>query len=413
MKAPLSKNIRITLLTSFLGSLIYSSTIPFVVIYLGNSLSERTTGLVVTVNVLCSFLAGIVGGYVADFYQRKKILLLFQSLYGISLLLISLNFIGLLQHPVWIIAGYLGCGISFNLYSPAYDAVLIDCTDAQNRKRVYQLDYWAFNLSMAFGVSLGGFLFKNFLSPLFLVAAVLQLLLALFYHWQLAYANAAQKTGDAPFFRNVWGNYRIALQDRKWVLLTVGIACFTAAEFSLQKYTGIRLSQEFLPIVLPRVTIDGVRMLSILQTINTVMVVSLTFLVSRLTEKQNEKKVLLIGLLLYVLGHGLLASANSIFLLIPLIVLATIGELVSTPTLNARKVELIPDDKQASYLAFQSLAYQGAEIAAAGALTLGSYVVSAVVSGYLIILGLMGTALVVETLYSRKSVDTKEEMSQN
>lgn len=197
-------------------------------------------------------------------------------------------------------------------------------------------------------------------------------------------------------------NYYIAAKDKRWVILILGIALYSAAEFSLQNYTGIRLSKEFNPITLFSIPIDGVRMLSLLQVINTIMVVCFTFVVSRLTEKKNERTVVIVGLFVYVTGYSLMASANSIYLLIPLAIIATIGELASAPILNARQVNLIPEDKQASYLSFASLSFQGSQLLAALGLTLGGYLAAGLISGYIIILGVAGIYSVVSSLYGTK-----------
>ena len=182
-----------------INSLIYSCTIPFLVIYLAGIFNPQLTGLLVMTNVVVCFLAGIVGGYLADNFQRKKILYLFrQPCTADRLLLIALRFLGLLSADGWLILGYLVCGISFNLYSPAYDAVLMDCTTVENRKQAYQWQYWTFNLSMALGFSLGEILVSA-LSwfQLFLVAGIAQLAMALLLRRQFDYTNAtAQKQHD-------------------------------------------------------------------------------------------------------------------------------------------------------------------------------------------------------------------------
>jgi DHA1 family multidrug resistance protein B-like MFS transporter len=143
-------------------------------------------------------------------------------------------------------------------------------------------------------------------------------------------------------------------------------------------------------------------MLSILQVINTIMVVFFTFIVSRITEKKTERTVIIVGLLIYISGYGLMASANSIYLLIPLTILATFGELASAPILTARQVDLIPEDKQASYLSFGSLSFQISQLIAAVGLTLGGYLTASLISGYIIILGVAGIYLVVSSLYDVK-----------
>ena len=402
MATTFSKNIRSTLVSSFVNSLIYSCTIPFLVIYLAGIFNPQLTGLLVMTNVVVSFLAGIIGGYLADNFQRKKILYLFQSLYGGSLLLIALRFLGLLSADGWLILGYLVCGISFNLYSPAYDAVLMDCTTVENRKQAYQWQYWTFNLSMALGFSLGGFLFQHYLFQLFLVAGIAQLAMALLFRSQLDYTNATAAKRHNNRLKDLFLNYRIAAKDTRWLLLILGMALFNTAEFSLKTYTAVRLSKEFETLTLFTVPIDGVRMLSLLQVLNTLLVVGFTFLVSRFTEKRSEKATILYGLVIYVVSYGLIAVMNNIYVLIPLMILATIGELASSPNINARKVDLVPEDKQASYLAFSSLSYQGADLLAAFALTLSGYISAGFIAGYIIILGLVGTSLTVSSLYGRK-----------
>lgn len=402
MLSSFSKNIQTTLVTSFFSSLVYACTIPYLIIYLAGIFSSETLGLLVMINVVSSFLAGIVGGYLADNFQRKKILMIFQNLYGVSLFIVALNFTGLLPQHFWLIGGYLICGITYNLYYSAFDAVLLDSTVPNERKKVYQLQYWTFNLSMALGASIGGFLFKHYLVYLFLGAALLQFVVSAFLQKELSYKNKVSHKKGKTIFHDLFTNYYIAAKDKRWVILILGIALYSAAEFSLQNYTGIRLSKEFNPITLFSIPIDGVRMLSLLQVINTIMVVCFTFVVSRLTEKKNERTVVIVGLFVYVTGYSLMASANSIYLLIPLAIIATIGELASAPVLNARQVNLIPEDKQASYLSFASLSFQGSQLLAALGLTLGGYLAAGLISGYIIILGVAGIYFVVSSLYGTK-----------
>ncbi|MGB7460174.1 MAG: MFS transporter [Carnobacterium jeotgali] len=402
MLSSFSKNIQTTLVTSFFSSLVYACTIPYLIIYLAGIFSSETLGLLVMINVVSSFLAGIVGGYLADNFQRKKILMIFQNLYGVSLFIVALNFTGLLPQHFWLIGGYLICGITYNLYYSAFDAVLLDSTVPNERKKVYQLQYWTFNLSMALGASIGGFLFKHYLVYLFLGAALLQFVVSAFLQKELSYKNKVSHKKGKTIFHDLFTNYYIAAKDKRWVILILGIALYSAAEFSLQNYTGIRLSKEFNPITLFSIPIDGVRMLSLLQVINTIMVVCFTFVVSRLTEKKNERTVVIVGLFVYVTGYSLMASANSIYLLIPLAIIATIGELASAPILNARQVNLIPEDKQASYLSFASLSFQGSQLLAALGLTLGGYLAAGLISGYIIILGVAGIYSVVSSLYGTK-----------
>ena len=409
MKILLSKNIKTTLTTSFMSSLIYACTMPFMIIYLAKHTPTGTAGIIVILNVAVSFLAGIIGGYLADNHQRKRILFVFQTLYAVGLLTIVFNLSGLLAHINWLVVGYFICGAAYNFYTPAYSAVVLDSTTRENRKKVYQYEYWIFNLSMAIGASIGGFAFKNYLLPLFIGAVIMQLIVTLFLQMNLRYENKIMDRKDTKVIRHLFSTYAKVAKDRRWLMFVVGMALYQAAEFTMGTYTGVRLSKEFDMIHLFNIAIDGVRMLSVLQVINTLMVVFLTFLLTRITAGLKEKYVVFFGLLIYVTGYGVMATANSITLLVPIMVIVTIGELVATPLLSAREVDLIPDDKQASYLSFSGLSFQFAQLVAGFALTLGGFVSAFYISVYIIVLGVVGVLFVSISLYHRKHQKTNPE----
>ena len=214
---------------------------------------------------------------------------------------------------------------------------------------------------------------------------------------------------DTKVIRHLFSTYAKVAKDRRWLMFVVGMALYQAAEFTMGTYTGVRLSKEFDMIHLFNIAIDGVRMLSVLQVINTLMVVFLTFLLTRITAGLKEKYVVFFGLLIYVTGYGVMATANSITLLVPIMVVVTIGELVATPLLSAREVDLIPDDKQASYLSFSGLSFQFAQLVAGFALTLGGFVSAFYISVYIIVLGVIGVLFVSISLYHRKHQKTNPE----
>lgn len=401
-KTNFSKNIKLNLVSAFITSLIYSATIPFLIIYIAKELSPELTGTVVMLNVVVSFVSGIIGGYLADNYQRKPILFIGQVLYGLSLFLIFLQVAGLLTSIIWLLIGYLLCSVFFNLYGPAYDAVLLDSSTPENRLKVYQFEYWTFNLSTALGVTIGGFLFDHFLAALFIFSAVLQISLAFYLNQGLIYSNKLAEHKDTHIFKKLIANYATAAHDKRWLFFIVGTALYSAAEFSLQKYTGVRLAAEFSSITLFSLDINGVKMLSILQAINTLMVVLFSFSIARLLENKSEKAVLITGMLMNVIGYGVLAMSNSIYILIPLTITATLGELASSPIMNSRKANLIPEDNQASYLSLSGLSFQGAELLAALGLTLGGFASAPVIAGYIIGIGVIGLTLITGSLYKNK-----------
>ena len=85
-------------------------------------------------------------------------------------------------------------------------------------------------------------------------------------------------------------NYKIAIQDRAFLRVVIGSTCIFAAEFSLNSYIGVRLSETFNPISIGDFEIVGVRMLSILNIQNMLLVVCLTFIINKFTDYLSGKK---------------------------------------------------------------------------------------------------------------------------
>ena len=407
IKTNFSKNIKLNLISSFITSLVYSSTTPFLIILIAKKLSPEITGIIVMFNIVISFASGIIGGYLADNYQRKPILFIGQIFYGISLFIIVLHLVGFFESSIWLIIGYLLCSIIYSLYGPAYDAILLDSTTQENRLRVYQFEYWTFNLSTALGITIGGFLFDRFLTILFFFCAGLQIILAIYLNKELVYLNKVTENKNTTILKKLISNYATAARDKRWLIFIIGMALFSAAELSLQKYTGIRLAEEFQAITLFSIDINGVKMLSILQAVNTLMVVFFSFSIARLVENKSETAVLISGMLLNVIGYGIIALSNSIYILIPLIVTATIGELASSPIMSSKKANLIPKENQASYLSLSGLSFQGGELFAAFGLTLSGFAGAPVIAGYITGIGVIGTVFTLGSLYENKKWSIK------
>ena len=175
-----SDNIKIRLISSFFNRTISIATTPFLIIFISHIFDKSTAGTLVIVGVLLNFLSNILGGYLADIYNRKSIMLFGQISHIISILGIifylspysSIN-------PTILVVFYLCLGFSSNLYKPAYSALIMDSTTKENRHHIYKYDYWLMNLSLALGTMLGGILYKNHLTALFIAAAIIITLLTI------------------------------------------------------------------------------------------------------------------------------------------------------------------------------------------------------------------------------------------
>nr|WP_311743547.1 DDE-type integrase/transposase/recombinase [Staphylococcus pseudintermedius] len=75
-------------------------------------------------------------------------------------------------------------------------------------------------------------------------------------------------------------------------------------ELSASSYIAIRLKETFNPIHFAYLNIDGVKMFSILMIVNTFIVISCTYIISKWSMSYNQKYILLLGMVMYVVGYA-------------------------------------------------------------------------------------------------------------
>lgn len=203
---------------------------------------------------------------------------------------------------------------------------------------------------------------------------------------------------------DLFQNYKVALQDSAFVKVVIGGTFIFSAEFTLNSYIGIRLAETFDSFHIGNFEISGVRMLSMLNIQNMLMVVCFTFLINRITDRLNKKNALLIGLLLYGIGYVTVTSANTWYILLLFNIIATMGELIYSPIKEAEKANMIPSDKRGSYSAFANVSFSGADMLARSTIILGAFLVPVMMSVYMGVVIMIGAFFMYTGLFVRERV---------
>ena len=196
-------------------------------------------------------------------------------------------------------------------------------------------------------------------------------------------------------------NYKVAFKDTAFVKVVTGSTFIFAAEFSLNSYIGIRLAETFEAVRIGSFEIVGVRMLSILNIENMLLVVCFTFIINRFTDKMNKKNALITGLIIYGIGYVTVTSANTWYMLVLFNLIATMGELIYSPIRNAEQSNMIPIDKRGSYSAFSNLSFSGADLIARASIIIGAFLIPTMMSVYIGFIVMMGTILIYTGLFAK------------
>ncbi|MCE4957441.1 MFS transporter [Macrococcoides caseolyticum] len=393
-------NVKLRIICGFFSHTASMSVMPFMVLYIADELGKVTSGILMSLNVFVSLTCNLVGGYFADRFSRKGQLIWGQSL---SILLFTAMAIGIHPHInlAWFVAILFMClAIPGAMIFPALEALIIDATDEASRKSVYVTTYWTNNLATAIGTALGGLFYKDHRFLLFMIIIVIMVMnTVIFYKFLKDPTTQKEKViVHTHWIHDLFAKYKVAFKDTRFVLFTAAAIFIFSAEFALTNYIGVRLHEVFKPIDLFGIHVDGVRMMSLMLIENTILVVSITFLINKLVEPFNQRTMLVIGGLMYTFGYALTHTLSTWWILMICILFATIGELIQSPIYSTYMAKLMPDDARASYVAFSSLGFSGASLVASSGLIIGAILNSVMTSIYVALLGIVGVTLIVIAL---------------
>ncbi|MYL65022.1 MFS transporter [Bacillus hwajinpoensis] len=389
------KNIKIRLIENFISRFIGSMIFPFMSIYLAVHFGAKIAGLLLLVNVFIGIGINFLGGYFADQFGRKKVMLFAETLRFLAFLTMMICNSPWFESAAITFAMMTVNSICWGLAGPANQAMLIDVSTPPQRKLMYSISYWANNLSIAVGGILGAFLFKDYLFELFLslsfAAAVTAFLVAFFI--DESHRPVVEELKPAQHVMQLLSTYKRVFQDRLFVLFTIAGVLILSMEFQLTNYIGIRLSDEMPTQQFLLWEFDGVQTMGFLRSENTIMVVILMLFVTRIPHSLKDKSVLVWSCFFFTSGYGVLAYSNSLTLLFLMMAVLTIGEVFRVPVEQSYMAAIPPDDARSSYMAFGGLKFNLSMLVASVTVSLGAVFSSMLMAIVITSIGLIGTLI--------------------
>ncbi|MDL4843099.1 MDR family MFS transporter [Aquibacillus rhizosphaerae] len=388
------KNVQIRIIESFISRFVGSMIFPFMAIYLAYHFGAKVAGFLLIVNVLVGIGVNFIGGYFADQFGRRKIMLFAEVLRFMAFVTMMICNSPWFESSLVTFFMMTVNSVCWALAGPANQAMLIDVSRPEQRKLMYSIMYWANNLSIAIGGIIGAFLYQDYLFELFIilsiVGAVVVFLIAAFI--QESYIpNTQTNLKVYQHVLRIFTSYQSVLQDRLFVLFVIAGVLVMSMEFQLTNYIGIRLSDEMPTQQFLFWEIDGVKMMGFLRSENTILVALMALFVTKVSRRFKDRSMLVMSCFLFTCGYAVISYSNSIWLLFLTMVILTIGEVFRVPVEQAYMAAIPPDDARSSYMAFNGLKFNLGMLIASVTVTVGSFLSSLTMSIIITCVGLMGT----------------------
>jgi len=303
-----------------IGSFVY----PLLAILLTQKLGfdARAAGIITTVCIAIGGLGMLIGGKLADKIGRKKLFLI-SSIAGATVF-IACAFLGASR----IIVYFIIAGNFFSIAQwPTVDAMVTDATNKDNRQNAFSLLYLGTNIGIAMGPLFAGFLITNHLMWFFLIDGITTLLslipVIIFIKDTTPTKQEIEAVPDTDTERAEEGNAIKALLQRPVLLIFTFIAIFISLVYAQYTFG--------LPLFVNSIFgVSGPKIFGLLMTVNAGLVVVLTLFVISFTKRFKPLQSIVIGVLLYAAGFGILYFTGNIYLFILSTVLWTTGEIIIT-----------------------------------------------------------------------------------
>ncbi|HAK1505758.1 TPA: MFS transporter [Listeria innocua] len=361
----LHPNIRARILIQFLSKIIGSMIFPFMAIYFSMEINSKVAGILLMINVLAQFLAGMYGGHLADIIGRKKLMVAGELLKVFAFLGMVLCNSPIFHSPWITFVMLLLIGVAQGLINPAGEAMLIDVSTPENRSFMYSVSYWANNLSMMIGIIVGGWFFVDYLFPLLVALFIMSFVTA----WLTISLISETLKQKAVLEKGSYGlvgmlkNYGQVLHDYRFLLYTIGGIAVMSIEFQRSNYISVRLAEDFQALLvhfgpLGNITLNGVQIVSVLTAVNTLFIVLFTVPVARFVTKRAQQPIMYVGFTLFAIGFAVCAFANNLAVLLLATAVLSIGELLYVPTRQTILAAIVDDNRRGAYMAFNGIIFQ-------------------------------------------------------
>lgn len=338
-------------MTSF-GSMIY----PMMTLILSQKLniSAGNIAIVMVVFSMTAIPMNLLGGKLADQYAKKNIIVLCSCLSVICYMVCA--FLPISFGSMIVFA--FGALIS-QMENSSYSALIADITPSIDRARAYSLSYLGMNLGMVLAPTIAGFLFKDYLWLMFLISG-LTLAASTALTWFFLDDSPIHEATTDYEQADDHATVLKVLKQNKIIILFFVIMALDSAVYNQYGY--------LMPLDLGTVHGEqGAVIYGTLSSLNCVVVVFFTPLITRIFSHMTDCQKILMGDLLmvcsYILFRLLLGIVPSYYAVMTLF---TWGEIFRTISSDPYLTKRIPQSHRGRLLSMNnvaaSIAYAVAEI---------------------------------------------------
>ncbi|MDQ0231646.1 MDR family MFS transporter [Metabacillus malikii] len=357
-------NLKIRLLGETLMNITFWMFFPFLTIYFAEAFGKELAGLLLIFSQIFSVLANLMGGYFADRYGRKTMMVIASIGQGLSFILFAWTDSPWLSMPLLGFIFFSLAGVFGAFYWPASQAMVTDVVDEKERSGVFAIFYTSINIAVVVGPILGAIFYVRYPFEVLLVSGVVCLLLSLLLvkHTRET-APEQQHTGSDKWYTIITKQvkeYHIIFKDQTFFLfiiagILVGVT-FMQLDMLIPVYiTEMIHHQKIFDFGNWSLTLTGEQVFGVVLSENGLLVALLTIIVTKWMSKYKEKNVFVISSIVYGIAMISFGLSSSVWIMLIAMGLFTFAELMTAGIQQTFVSKISPEHMRGQYFAAASL----------------------------------------------------------
>lgn len=362
------KNLRIRLLGEGLMNVLFWSFFPFMTIFFEERFGDVKAALYLVISQAFSVFASLIGGYCADRYGRKRMMVVSAFSQGGTFILFAFANSPWYESPMLTFISFSLLGVWGALYWPASHAMVADVVEEKDRPAVFAVFYTSINIAVVVGPVLGGFIFYSYRFEMLLSGAVLTFALGFVLQYFLRETitpRTRNRQKKNVWYRVLWeelSDYRVIAKDKNFLLFIVAgvlvAQTFMQLDILLAVYINdVVTEQTLFQLGNWDITVDGKKAFAFILAENGLIVVLFTVFITRVISKYKEKYIFILSSILYAIAISLFSMTNNVWVFVLLMAVFTAAELMVVGIQESFISKLAPKEMRGQYFSAASLRF--------------------------------------------------------
>ncbi|MCD4840255.1 MULTISPECIES: MFS transporter [Neobacillus] len=362
-------NLKVRLFAEAAMNITYWMFFPFLSIYFADEFGKSRAGFLLVFSQIFSVIANLLGGYCADRFGRKRMMVFSSIGQGLSFFVFGAASSPWLQSPWLGFISFAFAGIFGSLYWPASQAMVADVVDEKQRSGVFAVFYTSLNIAVVIGPLLGAIFYVQYRFQLLLLAGVVCIALGfVLTKWTRetapvskgATSSVSEKWYDV--LKNQLKNYKQIIKDRTFLLFIIaGVLAgqtFMQLDMLLPVYIkDVVKEQSLFSIGGWSHIVAGEQAFGIVLAENGFLVAMFTVAVTKWMSRYYERNVFVLSSIVYALSLVLFSQTEWIWGLILAMAVFTFAELMGAGLQQSFVSKIAPPHMRGQYFAASSLRF--------------------------------------------------------